>query len=128
MKVGGLTIIGMDELWADRFEPSAVLPRLSADVASVVLVHNPDTVDRVGWDGYSGWILAGHTHGGQCKPPFLPPPRLPVENRRYTCGDFVLSGGCHMYISRGVGHLMRARFNVRPELTLFKLQRQPEHA
>ena len=27
-----------------------------------------------------------------------------------------------MYISRGVGHLVRVRFNVRPEVTLFELQ------
>ena len=28
-----------------------------------------------------------------------------------------------LYISRGVGHLIRARFNVRPEITLFTLRR-----
>ncbi len=27
-----------------------------------------------------------------------------------------------MYISRGVGHLLRVRFNVRPEITLFRLE------
>jgi len=28
-----------------------------------------------------------------------------------------------LYISRGVGHLMRVRVNVRPEITLFSLER-----
>jgi predicted MPP superfamily phosphohydrolase len=28
-----------------------------------------------------------------------------------------------MYINRGLGHLLKVRFNVRPELTLFALQR-----
>ena len=120
--VNGLTLIGMDDLWADRFEPGAVLPRLPDGEASLVLVHNPDTVDRNGWEEYSGWILAGHTHGGQCKPPFLPPPLLPVQNRRYTGGEFALTGGRRMYLSRGVGHLTRVRFNARPELTLFELK------
>jgi predicted MPP superfamily phosphohydrolase len=27
-----------------------------------------------------------------------------------------------MYINRGLGHLIEARFNVRPELTLFTLR------
>jgi len=28
-----------------------------------------------------------------------------------------------LYISRGVGHLLRVRFNVRPEIPIFRLQR-----
>jgi predicted MPP superfamily phosphohydrolase len=59
--------------------------------------------------------------GGQCKPPFLPPPLLPVRNKRYTSGEFALAGDRRLYISRGVGHLLRVRFNVRPEVTLFEL-------
>jgi len=68
-------------------------------------------------------ILAGHTHGGQCKPPFLPPPLVPVANKRYISGKIELSGNRNMYISRGVGHLLRVRFNARPEVAVFKLQR-----
>lgn len=120
----GLSIVGMDELWAGRFEPGLVLARLSPSDAAIVLVHNPDTVDRDGWGSYAGWILAGHTHGGQCKPPFLPPPLLPVENKRYTCGEFALSADRRLYISRGVGYLKRVRLNVRPEITLFELTRE----
>jgi uncharacterized protein len=79
-------------------------------------------VDLPGWSGYEGWILSGHTHGGQCKPPFLPPPLLPVRNRRYTAGEFELAGGRRLYISRGVGHLLQVRFNVRPEVTIFEMR------
>jgi hypothetical protein len=96
---------------------------LPARAAAIVLSHNPDTADLPGWGAYSGWILSGHTHGGQCKPPFLPPPLLPVRNRRYTCGEFELAGGRRLYISRGVGHLQRVRFNVRPEITVFRMER-----
>ena len=71
-------------------------------------------------------MLAGHTHGGQCKPPFLPPPLLPVQNHRYVAGEVAVDTHRTLYISRGVGHLIRARFNVRPEITLFTLRnRQP---
>jgi len=68
-------------------------------------------------------VLSGHTHGGQCKPPFLPAPLLPVRNRRYTAGEFAVSGNRRLYISRGVGHLLKVRFNVRPEVTVFALAR-----
>ena len=67
-------------------------------------------------------MLAGHTHGGQCKPPFLPPPLLPVNNKRYVAGEVQVDAKRTLYISRGVGHLIRARFNVRPEITLFTLK------
>ena len=46
--------------------------------------------------------MSGHTHGGQCKPPFLPP----VVNRRYTSGAFDLGDGRSLYINRGLGHLL----------------------
>ena len=52
----------------------------------------------------------------------LPPPLLPVKNRLYTAGEFELSGNRRMYISRGVGHMIKVRFNVRPEVTVFVLE------
>jgi uncharacterized protein len=121
-EVEGLQIVGLDDLWARHFEPDAALSKLDSRRASLVLSHNPDTVDLPVWDGYEGWILSGHTHGGQCKPPFLPPPLLPVRNRLYTCGEFALAGRRRLYINRGVGHLVRVRLNVRPEVTLFELR------
>jgi len=123
-EISGLQIVGLDDLWAKRFDPETPMAALDPDRAALVLSHNPDTVDLAGWGAYHGWVLAGHTHGGQCRPPFLPPPLLPVKNRRYTAGEFYLSGGRRMYISRGVGHLLQVRFNARPEITLFDLDRR----
>ena len=118
---GGLQVVGLDDLWAGQFHPRGPLSQLDAQRPSIVLSHNPDTVDLPDWDGYQGWILAGHTHGGQCKPPFLPPPYLSVQNRRYTSGEFDLRGDRKLYINRGLGHLLQVRFNVRPEVTVFEL-------
>lgn len=121
--VSGLQFTGVDDFWSPRFDVTRALAERDGDAATLVLCHNPDGVDQSGWDGYEGWILAGHTHGGQCKAPFLPPPLLPVKNRRYTAGEFALTGGRRLYINRGLGHLIRVRFNVRPEVTLFHLIR-----
>ncbi len=121
--VGGLDIIGLDDWWGKQFRPAEALAYRDATRPGLVLSHNPDTVDMPGWFGYEGWILSGHTHGGQCKPPFLPPPLIPVRNKRYTSGEFEVAGRRRLYISRGVGHTLMVRFNVRPEVTVFTLQR-----
>lgn len=121
-EIEGLQIVGFDDLWAKQFHPEDALSTLDRSRPVIGLSHNPDTVDDPGWDGFEGWILCGHTHGGQCKPPFLPPPLLPVRNRRYTAGEFELAGNRRLYISRGVGHLLQVRFNVRPEVTVFDLR------
>jgi uncharacterized protein len=122
-EVEGLQIAGMDDLWAKQFRPEQVIPRLDVKRAAIALSHNPDTADLHAWGDFRGWILAGHTHGGQVKLPFLPPPILPVRNKRYAAGAYDCPGGRRMYINRGVGHLLPVRFNVRPELTLFTLAR-----
>lgn len=119
--LAGLTFIGLDDLWARRFNPEKAFQGLDTGAATIALSHNPDTVDLPGWDGFTGWVLAGHTHGGQCKAPFLPPPRLPTFNRRYVAGRYEVKENLRMFISRGVGHLLPIRVNVRPEMTIFEL-------
>ena len=121
--VGGLQIVGLGDLWARAFDPARAFARLAADAPAIALSHNPDSVDLDGWQPFKGWILSGHTHGGQCKAPFLPPPVIPVKNKRYTAGEFTLAAARHMYISRGVGTVLPVRFNVRPEVTVFTMTR-----
>lgn len=117
----GLNIIGLDDYWGLNFHPQLALRNLDKTKSSILLCHNPDVCDLDVWQGYGGWILAGHTHGGQCKPPFLPPPMLPVKNRLYTSGKIELPDNRTLYINRALGHLWQVRFNARPEITIFKL-------
>jgi len=119
--VNGLQVVGLGDLWAGMFDPARAFARVDPTAPQLVLSHNPDTVDLPGWGAFSGWVLAGHTHGGQCKAPFLRPPILPVQNKRYSSGEFALDRGRRMYINRGVGTYLPVRFNVRPEVTVFSL-------
>ena len=121
--LGGLHVAGLKDFWFGGFDhQSAALAIESvATQPSIVLSHNPDTVDLPIWDGYDSWVLCGHTHGGQCTFPLVGAPVLPVENRRYVSGSYEIEGGHKMYISRGVGHTHRVRFMARPEITVFQL-------
>jgi uncharacterized protein len=117
----GLNIIGLDDYWGTNFQPQNVMTNLNHDLANLVLCHNPDVADEPVWNDYKGWILSGHTHGGQCKPPFLDAPMIPVKNRRYIAGKIDIEDGRTLYINRALGHLWQVRFNVRPEITVFEL-------
>jgi predicted MPP superfamily phosphohydrolase len=119
----GLNFIGFDDFWGLNFNPEKAMNGFDGAKANIVLCHNPDVCDLDVWGGFNGWILSGHTHGGQVKPPFLPPPMLPVKNKKYSAGQFELSNGRTLYINRALGHLWQVRFNVRPEITLFELQK-----
>lgn len=120
----GLRLIGFDDYWGTNFNPEKVMQGYDNSKANIVLCHNPDVCDLDIWQGYKGWILAGHTHGGQCKPPFLPAPMLPVKNKRYSAGEIPLKDGRTLYINRALGCLWQVRFNVRPEITIFALQEE----
>lgn len=121
--ISGLNIIGFDDYWALNFAPEKVMNNYDQNKANLLLCHNPDVCDLDIWNGYKGWILSGHTHGGQCKPPFLNAPMLPVKNKRYSQGEIDLNDGRTLYVNRAVGHLWQVRFNVRPEITIFELEK-----
>lgn len=122
-EVNGINFIGFDDLWGLNFNPQKAMHGVDNSKANLVLCHNPDVCDLDVWGDYNSWILSGHTHGGQVKPPFLPPPMLPVKNKKYSAGQYELSNNRTLYINRALGHLWQVRFNVRPEITIFELQK-----
>jgi uncharacterized protein len=122
--VSGLTISGADDLWSGQCDINRVTRKLGNEKANLFLLHNPDAADGDVWEGYQGWILCGHTHGGQVKPPFLRPPFTSVTNPRYVEGEVDLYDGRRLYINRGLGVVRYpVRFNARPEITVFTLRR-----
>lgn len=120
-EAAGLNFIGFDDLWSPRFQPSEIMKEYDPSKANIVLCHNPDACDLNIWNGYHGWILSGHTHGGQCRIPGIITPVLPVKNKKYISGEIDLEDGRMLYINRAIGHSFQVRFMVRPEITVFTL-------
>jgi predicted MPP superfamily phosphohydrolase len=121
IELNGLNFLGIDDLWGINFYPENATDKYDPTKANIALCHNPDVCDLPVWNNFKGWILSGHTHGGQVKPPFLPAPMLPVKNRKYNAGKIELEDGKTLYINSALGCLLQVRFNVRPEITVFKL-------
>ena len=123
IEITGLNFIGFGDLWSNQFFPEKVMENYKPERANIVLAHNPDTCDLDIWNGYQGWILSGHTHGGQCRIPGIITPLLPVKNKKYTAGEIDLEDGRMLYVNRAIGHSLQIRFMVRPEITVFTLQK-----
>ncbi|MGL4511836.1 MAG: metallophosphoesterase [Lacipirellulaceae bacterium] len=121
IELNGLQIAGAGELWAGECDLRRTLEWVDPDRPALALVHNPDTVDLAGWESFRGWVLAGHTHGGQVRIPGFGVPLLPIRNRNYAAGHVPLCGGRDLYVNRGLGYTRRVRFCVRPEVTVFTL-------
>lgn len=120
-EIDGLQIAATDDAWAGRVDLDRALAGIDPSKPALCLAHNPDTVDFRAWGGFSGWVLSGHTHGGQCRFPLLGAPVLPVRNSRYARGRIDLGRGRTLYVNRGLGYSRRVRFGVRPEVTVFTL-------
>jgi uncharacterized protein len=119
---GGQTLwlVGTEDLWAHRCQPAEAMKDVPAGAANVTLCHNPDAAEDLEAAG-CGTILSGHTHGGQVQLPFVGPPRLPVVHRERYRG-LCRVGRSWLYINRGLGWLVKVRFNCRPEISLLTLR------
>ena len=126
IELDGLQIAGTDDLWSGRSSVFRTLAGIDADRPTIAMTHNPDMLDRGGWDDFRGWILSGHTHGGQCWLPGVGAPVTPIRNRRYTAGEVALGDGKTLYVNRALGYKQRVRLLVRPEITVFTLTDAPQ--
>ncbi|HVC44443.1 MAG TPA: metallophosphoesterase [Candidatus Binataceae bacterium] len=117
-----LTIVGIDDLWSRRAEPSRAFRDVGPRDCTIVLAHNPDTALYASHLA-PGVMLSGHTHGGVVRIPYYGSPInsiLRIGKEFYAglnrYGDF------YIYTNRGLGTFwMRIRINCRPEISRFEL-------
>ena len=87
------------------------------------MTHNPDVFPDV--PARVALTLAGHTHGGQVRFPFVGAPVVPSRfGPRYAQG-LVTEGGRHLFVTSGLGtSIFPVRFRVPPEIALLRLVRR----
>jgi uncharacterized protein len=117
-----LYLAGVDDLNAGCADLKRVLKQLPQDGPALLLAHEPDFADRSAATGRFALQISGHTHGGQLVLPWIGPPKLPRNGRKYPLGLYRV-GEMYQYTNRGVGMGgIGIRFNCRPEITLFVLE------
>jgi uncharacterized protein len=85
----------------------------------ILLIHFPQMANLL--QRRFDLILAGHSHGGQIRLPFLGAMVLPRGVRPYEHGYYETLGG-PLYVNAGIGtYRIPFRWNCRPELTLITI-------
>jgi uncharacterized protein len=96
----------------------------AAGVFNLLLVHYPAWADALAERNPGrrfDLMLAGHTHGGQVRLPFVGPLVTPFDTGRYDMGWFETAAG-PLYVNPGIGTFyVDVRFNCRPEVTVFEI-------
>lgn len=114
-------VVGLADQLTRPQEVNETLARVPAGAPAIVLVHEPDVFPEI--DERASLTVAGHTHGGQVRLPFLGPPIVPSEfGGRYAAGH-VVENGRHLFVTTGVGtSIYPVRLGVPPEISLLTLR------
>jgi len=118
LSIGAYTLVGLGDLWAgnDKVE---MLKALGASDNVVVLIHNPDLAAKFP-PGIADVTLAGHTHGGQIRIPWLYRAAIPT-NLPFDRGWHDLPG-TRVFVTSGVGEIgLPMRFLVPPVIDVIVL-------
>ena len=124
-----LHLVGIGPHLPHRDRPEEALTQVPDGAPRVVLMHNPRTFEALP-AGAAPFAVAGHTHGGQARLPFLEEWSYLEVVRGQEAVDGWIDGygapGNRLYVSRGVGmSVAPVRINCPPELTLFTLRGAP---
>jgi hypothetical protein len=118
----GVWLAGLDDVQSG-VDVAAAGQHIPSAAFVIGLFHSPASFDSVA--GKWPLALAGHTHGGQIRLPFVKPLWLPEGSGSYVAGWYERKGS-KLYVSRGVGTAMLPlRFLCRPELALITIGRLP---
>jgi predicted MPP superfamily phosphohydrolase len=114
-------LLGLDDAHIRRHD-LRVAPRSEVDRFGLAVMHSPDTAPEAAALGY-GLIVAGHTHGGQIRLPWIGALVTNCSMPRRFASGLVRMGSAVLHTSRGLGTSKYApfRFWCRPEATYLEL-------
>lgn len=121
MKLNGITILGLGSRWA-REDKVSLLDSYNKDEKLIVLMHNPDTALDFKSNHYPDLTLAGHTHGGQIRIPYLYKKVIPVRgNVLWDQGLYKYKNG-KVFVTSGIGEIgLPMRFLIPPVIDVLEL-------
>ena len=117
-----VALIGLDDPYSGTARLDTAMAGVPKGMYTIALFHSPKYLDVIA--GRVDLVLAGHTHGGQIRIPFVRPVWLPRGCGHYVAGWYE-ANGTKMYVTRGLGtSIIPVRFLCRPELTFITINPQ----
>ncbi|PYV43139.1 MAG: hypothetical protein DMG06_11800 [Acidobacteria bacterium] len=121
-KGDSLWIAGVDEYSYGQSDIPKAMREVPLSQPRILLAHNPEIVSQATCHQVD-FVLAGHTHGGQIKIPFMRSLNVVTQPSQDFLEGFVRNGNTQMYISRGLGKVViPVRILCPPEIPVFYLQ------
>jgi uncharacterized protein len=116
-----LWLVGFADLWTRGQRVNQTIANVPEGQPVIALTHNPDIFPAV--PQRVPLLLAGHTHGGQVRFPFIGAVVQSSEyGERYVSGH-VFENGHHLFVTTGIGtSIVPVRFGVPPEIVLLTLK------
>ncbi len=102
----GVHWAGLGDRWANRDDARFLRQGATPRGPTVLITHNPDSALQV-CAGDAALVLAGHTHGGQIRIPWLYRKVIPSAHG-FDRGEQVMQGVCgpvRVFTTRGVGEI-----------------------
>ena len=126
-RAGPVAIGGLDDPFIGRDDLAATLAAMDrTGGAGLLLSHSPDPFPAV--PRRVGLMLAGHTHCGQIRLPFVGALSTMSEHgQRYACGR-IDEGGRTLIVTAGLGtSLVPLRLGARPDMWLVRIGPERRH-
>lgn len=118
-----LSIGGLDDTLLGNPDEAAALSAMEGGNFKLLLMHEPDRADNFGGSG-ANLILAGHSHGGQIRLPFVNVVTTSLA-RKYVSGfyDIESDAGLRLFVNTGIGTTrIHARLLVPPRIDVFRIK------
>jgi hypothetical protein len=126
-KLAPFWIVGVTDLLRGPHDLPLAMAGVSDDAPALLLTHNPDLLPEV--PNRITLVLAGHTHGGQVRIPFLGRPIVPSRHGEQYAAGLVIDEGRRMFVTTGLGmSILPVRFLVPPEIALLTFLPAPRSA
>lgn len=124
----GVYLVGIEDLMEGRPDLHRSLERVPDEAPTVLLSHNPDIIGAAA-AGRADLVLAGHTHGGQIVLPLIGPTYTQTEQlSRSEASGYSRRGMTQVYVHRGLGESVPARFGAPPHVTFIRLLPARSHS
>lgn len=114
-------LIGVND---ENFLYSSLKKGIDTSIFTLVITHMPDNADDIVSNFSPDMILAGHSHNGQVRLPFIGPMMKKIGSKKYIDSYYTIEN-THLLISGGIGNTKyHMRLFNHPSINFIRLKKE----